>query len=229
MRCKHFRENGSFSVLLPQLEKPMWIVFAIAVSNAYVEWIFRVMKKTQEKTGCIVAVRIALEYIIENACKDDLEGTKDMTDQQWKYSRKCEATKLQSQINHCVYLPHQCSLFKNAYTEKSQENLLKDLTLTCNRSSVEPPNIRKNIVWIRTNAFSQTAHGAFLLTTHRSQLHTASALIACHNSCAVALKQGLVERVHLFASSHTVQPRQIDLHQLGSEWHAYFQKKVRVS
>jgi len=57
-----------------------------------------------------VTTCIALEYIIENACKDDLEKeTKDITDQQWNYSRKCEATKLQSQINHRVYLPHQCS------------------------------------------------------------------------------------------------------------------------
>ena len=103
-------------------------MFAIAVSNAYVERIFSVMKKTQAKTGCLVAVRIALEYIIENACKDDLEETKDMTDQQWNYSSKCEATKVQSQINHCVYLPHQCSFLKNAYTEKSQANLLKHLT-----------------------------------------------------------------------------------------------------
>jgi len=85
-------------------------VFAIAVSSAYVERIFSIMKKTRAKTGCLVVVRIALEYIIKNDCKDDMEKeTKDITDQQWNYSRKCEATKLQSQINHCVYLPHRCS------------------------------------------------------------------------------------------------------------------------
>ena len=73
-------------------------MFAIAVSNAYGERIFSIMKKTQAKAGCLAAVRIALEYVIENACKDDLEKeTKDITDQQWNYSRKCEATKLQSQ------------------------------------------------------------------------------------------------------------------------------------
>jgi len=85
-------------------------LFAIAISNAYVERIFSIMKTTHAKTGCLVAIRIALEYIIENACKDDLEKeSKDITDQQWNYSRKCEVTKLQSQINHCVYLPQQCS------------------------------------------------------------------------------------------------------------------------
>jgi len=95
-------------------------VFAIAVSNAYVDRIFSIMKKTQAKTGCLVAVCIALEYIIENACKDNMEKeTKDRTDQQWNFSRKCETTNLQSQINHCAYLPHQCSFKKNAYTENN--------------------------------------------------------------------------------------------------------------
>jgi len=99
-------------------------VFAIAVSNAYFERIFSIMKKTQAKAGCLVAVRIALEHIIENACKGDLEKEiKDITDPQRNYSRKCEAIKLQIQINHCVYLPHQCSFLKNAHTEKSQANL----------------------------------------------------------------------------------------------------------
>ena len=64
-------------------------MFAIAVSNGYVKRIFSIMKKTQAKTGCLVAVRIALEYIIENACKDDMEKEKkDITDRQWNCSRK---------------------------------------------------------------------------------------------------------------------------------------------
>ena len=78
----------------------MSIVFAIAVSNAYVERIFSIMKKTQAKTGCLVAVRIALEYIIENACKDDLEKeTKDIADQQWNNSRKSTIKRTLQQLN----------------------------------------------------------------------------------------------------------------------------------